>query len=109
MLFLSITDLHQSIAMGFTPSLLAIKILFITNHSQPGSCLNINMKNSSPALTHDEDFLYLQIAERLSIQIHGQVLKTGEKLPSVRALSHEQGISLSTAYKAYVQLEIKGL
>ncbi|MFI5136602.1 MAG: PLP-dependent aminotransferase family protein [Sphingobacteriales bacterium] len=65
----------------------------------------------NPAITasHDEDFLYLQIAERLSAQIHQQLLKTGEKLPSVRALSHEQGISLSTAYKAYVQLEIKGL
>jgi DNA-binding transcriptional MocR family regulator len=59
--------------------------------------------------TPDEDFLYLQIAERLSSQIRQQLLKTGEKLPSVRALSQEQGISLSTAYKAYVQLEIKGL
>ncbi|MDB4902635.1 MAG: GntR family transcriptional regulator [Mucilaginibacter sp.] len=59
--------------------------------------------------TPDEDFLYLQIAERLSSQIRQQLLKTGEKLPSVRALSQEQGISMSTAYKAYVQLEIKGL
>ena len=57
----------------------------------------------------DEDFLYMQIADRLAGQITGSVLKTGDKLPSVRALSLEQGISLSTAYKAYVQLEIKGL
>src|ERR1700730_4238595 len=66
---------------------------------------------NTPTLTtvHDQDFLYLQIAERLSSQIRQQLLKTGEKLPSVRALSQEQGISLSTAYKAYVQLEIKGL
>lgn len=61
------------------------------------------------ATAYDEDFLYMQIAERLSSQIREQVLKTGEKLPSVRMLSQEQGISLSTAYKAYVQLEIKGL
>jgi len=69
------------------------------------------MINNSSTLTpsHDEDFLYLQIAERLGSQIRQQLLKTGEKLPSVRALSNEQGISLSTAYKAYVQLEIKGL
>ena len=68
------------------------------------------MKDNSRITTaHDEDFLYLQIAERLCSQIHGQLLKTGEKLPSVRALSSEQGISMSTAYKAYVQLEIKGL
>src|ERR1700757_4925697 len=66
---------------------------------------------SSPATipTTDEDFLYQQIADRLASQIKQQLLKTGDKLPSVRALSQEQGISLSTAYKAYVQLEIKGL
>jgi DNA-binding transcriptional MocR family regulator len=58
---------------------------------------------------HDEDFLYMQIADRLGSQINQLILKTGEKLPSVRALSQEQGISLSTAYKAYVQLEIRGL
>jgi len=67
------------------------------------------MENSTLALTHDDDFLYLQIADRFTSQIHQQLLKTGEKLPSVRALSQEQGISISTAYKAYVQLEIKGL
>ncbi|ASU34187.1 aminotransferase-like domain-containing protein [Mucilaginibacter xinganensis] len=57
----------------------------------------------------DEDFLYMQIADRLGSQINQLILRTGEKLPSVRALSQEQGISLSTAYKAYVQLEIRGL
>jgi DNA-binding transcriptional MocR family regulator len=62
-----------------------------------------------PTPVYDEDFLYMQIADRLAGQITGSVLKTGDKLPSVRALSQEQGISLSTAYKAYVQLEIKGL
>ncbi|HZY37719.1 MAG TPA: PLP-dependent aminotransferase family protein [Mucilaginibacter sp.] len=67
---------------------------------------------ASPILTTPTtagDFLYQQIADRLASQIKLQLLKTGDKLPSVRALSHEQGISLSTAYKAYVQLEIKGL
>ncbi len=67
------------------------------------------MESSKLSLTRDDDFLYQQIAERLAGQIHQLVLKTGQKLPSVRALSQEQGISLSTAFKAYVQLEIKGL
>ncbi|HEY4327208.1 MAG TPA: PLP-dependent aminotransferase family protein [Mucilaginibacter sp.] len=67
------------------------------------------MKESTLIAAHDEDFLYLQIADRLSSQIRQLLLKTGEKLPSVRALSQEQGISISTAYKAYVQLENKGL
>jgi DNA-binding transcriptional MocR family regulator len=65
--------------------------------------------NSTLVTAPDEDFLYMQIADRLGSLIHQRTLKTGEKLPSVRALSQEQGISLSTAYKAYVQLEIKGL
>jgi DNA-binding transcriptional MocR family regulator len=65
--------------------------------------------NPSTAPPITEDFLYQQIADRLAGQIKQQLLKTGDKLPSVRALSQEQGISLSTAYKAYVQLEIKGL
>ena len=67
------------------------------------------IESSTQNTAYDEDFLYVQIADRLGNQIRQMVLKTGEKLPSVRALSQEQGISLSTAYKAYVQLEIKGL
>ncbi|GAA4315393.1 PLP-dependent aminotransferase family protein [Mucilaginibacter gynuensis] len=57
---------------------------------------------------HDE-FLYNQLAEKLERNITDGVLKTGDKLLSVRALSKEQGISLSTAFKAYTQLEIRGL
>ena len=56
-----------------------------------------------------EDFLYAQVAERLEGLIRKGLLKTGDKLASVRALSREQGISLSTAYKAYSQLEQRGL
>jgi len=67
------------------------------------------MIDNTAVAAPQEDFLYMQIADRISNQIRQLVLKTGEKLPSVRALSSEQGISLSTAYKAYVQLEINGL
>jgi len=61
--------------------------------------------------THIEkdEFLYHQIAEKLERQIEKGVLKGGDKLLSVRTLSKEQGISMSTAYLAYVQLENKGL
>jgi DNA-binding transcriptional MocR family regulator len=57
----------------------------------------------------DDEFLYVQIAEKLEKNISQGVLKTGDKLLSVRTLSKEQGISISTAFKAYTQLEIKGL
>lgn len=55
------------------------------------------------------DFLYQQIAERFEHLITSGVLKTGDKLPSVRALSAEQGISLSTAFRTYCELETKGM
>jgi DNA-binding transcriptional MocR family regulator len=56
-----------------------------------------------------EKFLYEQVAGKLEKLIHKGVLRTGDKLESVRALSSAQGISLSTAFKAYGELEQKGL
>lgn len=52
--------------------------------------------------------MYSRIAERFENQIENNLLKTGDKLLSVRALSKEQGISISTAFKAYIELENKG-
>ncbi|WP_035362232.1 aminotransferase-like domain-containing protein [Dyadobacter alkalitolerans] len=62
----------------------------------------------SISLAEKDEFLYHQVAERLEQQIENNVLKAGDKLISLRALSKEQGISLSTAFKAYVALENKG-
>jgi DNA-binding transcriptional MocR family regulator len=56
-----------------------------------------------------DEFLYQQVAERIERLIDDHVLKTGDKLLSVRMLSKEQGISLSTAFQAYTTLENKGL
>jgi DNA-binding transcriptional MocR family regulator len=55
------------------------------------------------------DHLYLQVAEGLEKMIDADVLKIGDKLPSVRVLSHEYGISMGTAFQAYYHLEGKGL
>lgn len=52
---------------------------------------------------------YLEVAERIEALIERQILKVGDKLLSIRALSKEQGISLSTAFQAYYSLESKGL
>src|SRR5688572_6426990 len=41
---------------------------------------------------------YLEVAERIEALIEKKILKVGDKLLSVRALSKEQGISLSTAF-----------
>ena len=55
------------------------------------------------------DFLYVQMAARIEKQVKQNLLKPGDKLPSVRALSQEQGISLSTAFKTYTELETMGI
>src|ERR1700753_943911 len=53
--------------------------------------------------------LYLQVASGLEKMIGDEVLRIGDKLPSVRMLSEEHGISMGTAFQAYYHLEGKGL
>ncbi|HEY6900692.1 MAG TPA: GntR family transcriptional regulator, partial [Puia sp.] len=55
------------------------------------------------------EHLYLQVAGTLEKMIGDEVLKIGDKLPSVRMLSEEHGISMGTAFQAYYHLEGKGL
>lgn len=52
---------------------------------------------------------YLQIAGSIEQMIQEEVLQIGDKLPSVRLLSEEYGISMGTAFQAYYHLEGKGL
>ncbi len=60
-------------------------------------------------LVSKPDHKYAAVAERIEHLIDNRAMKVGDKLPSVRALSKEQGISLSTAFQAYYLLESKGL
>src|ERR1043165_6641950 len=55
------------------------------------------------------DHLYLRLANTIEQQIMEEVLRIGDKLPSVRMLSREQDISMSTVLQAYYHLEGKGL
>jgi DNA-binding transcriptional MocR family regulator len=56
-----------------------------------------------------EEHLYLQVADGIEKMIDDDVLKIGDRLPSVRTLSGEYGISMGTAFQAYYFLEGKGL
>jgi DNA-binding transcriptional MocR family regulator len=51
----------------------------------------------------------MRIAERIEQQILGEVLKIGDKLTSVRAMSAQHQVSVSTVLQAYYHLEGKGL
>lgn len=55
------------------------------------------------------EHIYLRIAASIEQQIMAQVLKIGDKLPSVRLLSKQHDISVSTILQAYYHLEGKGL
>ncbi len=57
----------------------------------------------------DQEHLYVEVADRIEQLISKKSLKVGDRLLSVRSLSKEQGISLSTAFQAYYHLESKGL
>lgn len=54
------------------------------------------------------ELLYIKIAELIEHQIKTEVLKIGDRLPSVRQLSKTNGVSVTTALQAYYQLEAKG-
>lgn len=53
-------------------------------------------------------FIYLKLAEKIQQMISGGVYTVGDKLPSVRSLHQEHGISISTALQVYTHLEKKG-
>ena len=56
-----------------------------------------------------KDFLYREIAENIASKIKTGVLKQGERLPSVRMLSKEHGISVNTAKRIFLELEAQSL
>ena len=53
--------------------------------------------------------LYLNLAEQIGTRIQQGLYRPGDRLPSVRNLSQEHGVSLSTVQQAYRLLEDQGL
>jgi DNA-binding transcriptional MocR family regulator len=56
-----------------------------------------------------EEFLYERIAIVIEQQILKGIIKVGEKIPSLRTICREYGVSQSTALQAYYSLESKSL
>jgi DNA-binding transcriptional MocR family regulator len=54
------------------------------------------------------DLLYEQIAQRIIALINGGTLRVGQRVPSVRKLSEQMAISVSTVLQAYRLLERRG-
>ena len=53
--------------------------------------------------------LYEQVAERIADLIHRGTLRSGDRIPSVRQLRSDLGVSMSTVLEAYRLLESEGL
>lgn len=62
----------------------------------------------SPQNRRSPTFLYTQIAQELRKKIELGTLQTGDKLPSLRALSQQRKVSIATATQAYLVLERQG-
>ncbi|MEJ0105540.1 MAG: GntR family transcriptional regulator [Bacteroidota bacterium] len=54
-------------------------------------------------------FLYLRIAGNIEQQVVSEVLRIGDKLPSLRTICREHGVSQSTVLQAYHHLESRAL
>ena len=55
------------------------------------------------------DFLYVEISNNIAKLIRNEVLKAGDRLPSVRMLCQEHGISMNTAKRVFLELEAQSL
>lgn len=60
-------------------------------------------------MTKTKNLLYLRVAESLEKQIRKGTYPTGSKMPGLRTLCAERGISLGTATMAYLELESRSL
>lgn len=57
----------------------------------------------------DSSPLYSQVAEQIHALIRAGTLRPGERVPSVRRLSRQQGVSVATVLQAYQRLEDAGV
>jgi DNA-binding transcriptional MocR family regulator len=58
--------------------------------------------------TASDQPLYLQVARQIEHQIRKGALRVGDRVPSIRGLRRQQGISVSTVLQAYFWLENQG-
>src|ERR1041384_1640099 len=52
--------------------------------------------------------LYLRVARQIETQIRKGALQAGDRVPSIRGLKRQQGVSVSTVLQAYFWLENQG-
>lgn len=75
------------------------------------NCTGRNLANcyDCMALANPKNLLYQELAERLADLIRHGTYPPGERIPSVRQMSQQQNLSISTVLQAYSLLERQGL
>lgn len=63
----------------------------------------------SNGLRKKEAYLYERVVDKIAKLVHQGTLRPGERIPSVRRLSSQLGVSISTVLQAYLVLENRGL
>jgi DNA-binding transcriptional MocR family regulator len=58
-----------------------------------------------PTHRNERGFHYAALADTIEAQIRNGAYNAGEKLPSIRNLHAETGLSISTVYQAFIELE----
>jgi DNA-binding transcriptional MocR family regulator len=73
--------------------------------------LRYQMRRGMKSVPHCHETMkrYEQLAELLAADIRTGRLAPGTRLPSIRTITAQHGLSASTAFKAYYRLEEKGL
>ena len=54
-------------------------------------------------------YRYARLADDLEARIRDGVYRSGEKMPSLRKWRHQTGLSITTVYQAYIELEKRGV
>lgn len=54
-------------------------------------------------------FQYTALADEMARKIEGDVFLPGDRLPSLRETHQRTGLSITTVYKAYIEMESRGL
>ena len=55
------------------------------------------------------NYRYAELANSIENQIRHGAFRVGEKLPSIRSLHLQTGLSISTVYQAFIELEKRGM
>ncbi|BBO83635.1 GntR family transcriptional regulator [Desulfosarcina ovata subsp. sediminis] len=55
------------------------------------------------------NFRYSRLADDLESKIRDGIYRSGEKMPSLRKLHDQTGLSITTVYQAYIELEKRGV